>query len=143
VIAVVGWLLAAVFAVLSGLHIYWALGGRRGAAAVVPQRSSSATDQLFTPPLVMTLAVATALAGASVVELCISGVVQLPDVIAGWPRPLAFVIAAAFLLRAIGERRYVGFFKRVRGTTFSRWDDRLFSPLCLGISTGTFALAIR
>ncbi len=141
--SVAGWLLAAVVAILSGLHVYWAVGGRRGAAAVVPQKSSSATEPLFTPPLLLTLAVAIALASAAAIELCISGVVAPPEAIAAWPRPLAFTIAAAFLLRAIGERRYVGFFKRVRGTTFSRWDDRFFSPLCLFISVVTFALAIR
>lgn len=138
-----GCLLATVFAVLSGLHVYWALGGRRGADAVLPRKSSSAIDPLFTPPLYLTLAVAIALASAGAIELFISGVLSPPRAIAAWPRPLAFVCAAAFLLRAIGDVRYVGFFKRVRGTTFSRWDDRFFSPLCLFISVVTFALALR
>jgi hypothetical protein len=41
------------------------------------------------------------------------------------------VLAAVFFLRAIGEFRLVGFFKRVRNTRFARWDTLLFSPLCL------------
>jgi hypothetical protein len=42
------------------------------------------------------------------------------------------VLAALFGARAIGERRYVGFFKRVRGTAFAWWDTRVFSPLSIG-----------
>ena len=45
-----------------------------------------------------------------------------------------------FAARAIGERRYVGFFKRVRTTEFAWWDTRVYSPLCAGISVGYFAL---
>ena len=138
-----GALLAAVFAVLFGLHVYWAFGGRRGASAVLPQKSSNTTETVFTPPRLLTLVVAIALASAGAIELFISGVIAPPDAIAAWPRRLAFVVVAAFFLRAVGEFRYVGFFKRVRGTSFSRWDDRVFSPLCLFLSAVTLALALR
>lgn len=40
-------------------------------------------------------------------------------------------VGILFLLRAIGERRYVGIFKRVRGTPFAKNDDRVFVPLCI------------
>ena len=109
---------------------------------VVPQKSATATEPLFTPPTLLTILVAIALAAGAAIELVIAGLVAPPAAIAGWFRPLAYVLAVTFLLRAIGERRYVGFFKRVRGTEFSRWDDRLFSPLCVGISLLTFALAL-
>ncbi len=39
-------------------------------------------------------------------------------------------VAAVLLLRAVGDRRYVGAFKRVRGTRFARWDTWVYSPLC-------------
>jgi len=47
---------------------------------------------------------------------------------------LAWVLAALFLIRAVGEFRYVGFFKSVRDTRFATWDSWLFSPLCLLIA---------
>ena len=45
-----------------------------------------------------------------------------------------WVIPIIFLLRAIGEFKYVGIFKRVKKTKFGRFDTKLFSPLCLIIS---------
>jgi hypothetical protein len=48
-----------------------------------------------------------------------------------------------FLVRAVGEFKLVGFFKRVRGTSFARWDTWLFSPLCLGISFAALWLALH
>jgi hypothetical protein len=53
------------------------------------------------------------------------------------------VLAVLFGGRAIGERRYVGFFKRVRGTTFAWWDTRVFSPLCAALSLGYLLLWCR
>ena len=44
-------------------------------------------------------------------------------------------VAAVFLLRAIGDFRYLGFFKTVRDTTFARNDSWLYSPLCALIAS--------
>jgi hypothetical protein len=35
-----------------------------------------------------------------------------------------------FAVRAVGDFRYCGFFKRVKGTAFARKDTLIFSPLC-------------
>jgi hypothetical protein len=45
-----------------------------------------------------------------------------------------WVLAAVFAARAVGDFRYVGFFKRVRDSRFARRDSRLFSPLCAAIA---------
>jgi uncharacterized membrane protein SpoIIM required for sporulation len=42
----------------------------------------------------------------------------------------AWLIAAVFALRAIGDFRYVGFFKRIRDTRFARLDTLAYWPLC-------------
>ena len=42
----------------------------------------------------------------------------------------AWLIAAVFALRAIGDIRYVGFFKSIRDTRFARLDTLAYSPLC-------------
>jgi len=71
----------------------------------------------------------------------------------GWPNPLGlacdnvfveiavWLIAAVFALRAIGDFRYVGFFKRIRDTRFARLDTLAYSPLCavLGVLSGIAA----
>jgi len=41
------------------------------------------------------------------------------------------VITGIFLLRAIGEFRYVGFFKKIKTTPFGQRDTKYYSPLCL------------
>ena len=48
---------------------------------------------------------------------------------------------APVLMRAIGDFRYVGFFKRVRGSRFARMDTTLYSPLCLALAAGVAAVA--
>jgi hypothetical protein len=42
-----------------------------------------------------------------------------------------WIIPAIFLLRAIGDFRYIGFFKKVKNTDFGKRDTKYFSPLCL------------
>jgi hypothetical protein len=37
-------------------------------------------------------------------------------------------------LRAIGDFRYVGFFKRIRDSKFARLDTLAYSPLCAALA---------
>jgi hypothetical protein len=50
-------------------------------------------------------------------------------------------VALAFGLRAVGDFRFVGFFKRVRGSVFARRDTWLYSPLCVLIGVLAASLA--
>lgn len=114
---------------LGAVHVYWAAGGDRYAEASVPSLptgADGAETPVLTPGPASTLVVAAALTGASV-AVSVAG-------FAGRQRWLANLVALAFLLRGVGEFRYVGVFKRVRGTTFSRRDDFVYSPLCFAIS---------
>ena len=45
-----------------------------------------------------------------------------------------WIISILFFIRAIGDFKYVGFFKKVKQTTFGEMDTTYFSPLCLVIS---------
>jgi len=49
------------------------------------------------------------------------------SIYAGW------VISLIFILRSIGEFKYLGFFKKIKTTNFGKLDSKLFSPLCLAI----------
>jgi hypothetical protein len=126
-----------VLASLGALHVYWAARGTDGSAAVIPEVGGRPA---FRPTPLATLAVAAALFTAALLAL---------GQLAGWGQPSyrwpftwgTWAVAAAFLLRAIGNFGTVGFFKRVRGTTFARWDTRLFSPLCLGLALALIGLA--
>ena len=61
----------------------------------------------------------------------------------GISRALTFAISFVFLLRAIGDFRHVGFFRRGSETAFAYWDAWLYSPLCLFIALSAFFIAWR
>jgi hypothetical protein len=46
---------------------------------------------------------------------------------------VGWIIPAIFILRAVGEFKYVGFFKRIKQMNFGKLDTKFFSHLCLGI----------
>jgi Protein of unknown function (DUF3995) len=129
---------AAVLLGLAVIHVYWAIGGRLGAGAAVPE---TAGRPAFTPSPNATLSVAL---GLTVAALVVLGRVQV------WRSslipPAAFsagtwVLAGVFLLRAVGDFRLVGFFKRVRGTRFATRDTFLYSPLCLALGLSLVGIA--
>ena len=122
-------LLATVLLLLSGLHIFWACGGRWGIGAVIPTVEQG-DQRLFTPPPLTTLAVAMALLVASLLVLLQADILNITLPI--WiPRLGVWSLAIVFALRAIGDFRYVGFFKRVRHTMFARMDTQFYTPLCV------------
>ena len=130
---------ALIFAFLGALHVFWALGGRLGFASVIPEVNGQRT---FTPTPLATFAVALALFIASFIVLGRAGLFgsRAPSEHFKWP---VFILGFGLLMRAVGAGRLVGFTKRVRGTSFARWDTRLFSPLCLALSYASLWLAFR
>jgi hypothetical protein len=136
VATVVAWAVAAIFGGLSALHVYWAIRGVGGGVGLPEVNGAPA----FVPGRPVTVAVAAALALAALVVLARAGIV-LPSVPVWMTRVAAGVLGTVFVLRAIGERKLVGFFKRVRGTRFARWDTWLFSPLCLALGVSVLWLA--
>jgi hypothetical protein len=132
-----GILLVVVFLGLGLLHLYWAAGGRLASGVAVPVVSGRRT---FNPSPAGTVLVTVAFLIAMFIILGQLG--KLGDAIPGWVFRLGTsCIAVIFFLRAVGEFRLVGFFKRVRDTPFAYWDTWLFSPLCLVIALMAFMLA--
>jgi hypothetical protein len=130
-------LIGTVLAALSALHLYWAVGGRWGHAAAVPEHHGQAA---FRPGAIGTLVVAALLAAASVLVL---GRVGLgPAARLGWLTHVgAWAISAVFLLRGLGDFRLVGVFRRVRGTRFAWWDRHLYTPLSIAVGVTTAIVA--
>ena len=126
-----------VFAAAGLLHLYWAVGGKLAKSAAVPEVSGQAA---FTPSRGATATVAVALFAAGFVVGAASGLVRVPISVSTLTF-LMYAMALVFLARAVGEFRLVGFFKRVRGTTFARFDTLLYSPLCLLIGLAILFIA--
>jgi hypothetical protein len=121
------WIVAGALFAVSGIHIYWTFGGRWGANAAVP---STGSGPLFRPSIFATavVAVLAAIAAWFVIEWGGGYKRLFPQFLfsfGGW------VLAAVFIVRAVGDFRWLGFFKRNKGTVFARWDSMLYSPLCL------------
>ena len=136
--------LVTTFAVISLMHVYWALGGQWAAAMVVPQVPVqgfvTTVRPAFKPSGWLTLIVAAALLVIAVL-VCMR---------VGWGMPavnhkaLQWVISAIALLmfaRAIGDSNLVGFFKEVKGSRFARLDTWVYSPLCAALGVGLLAVA--
>jgi hypothetical protein len=122
-------LVIAVLMLLAALHVFWALGGRWGLASAIPVVEGR---PWLEPGPLGTLAVA-------VLLLLAAGSLGGRRFLQESPWVMVFSVGswgvvAAFLLRAVGDFRVVGFFKRVRGTRFAELDSTLFAPLCVAIA---------
>jgi hypothetical protein len=130
-------LLFLIFLFLSSIHFYWAFGGKWGSTAVIPTKDDS--QPALNPGIIATLIVAFGLMGFAILPLVVTGTIhfQLPH----WLEKSAlWIIAGIFLLRAIGDFNYVGFFKKRKDTEFGKNDSRYYSPLCLMI--GLLAISL-
>ncbi len=129
----VAWLLIAVFVGLSLVHVYWFFGGQVGRLAAIPEIDGT---PVFQPSTLSTCAVAIGLALCAVLIAGTAGLLVLPlsqTALAWMTRALAVVL----LIRAIGDFRLVGFFKRIRHSRFAHLDTAVYSPLCLVLAIGT------
>ena len=131
-----GAIVAAVYGALAAVHLVWAAGGATGGSAI-PTIDGRPT---FTPGRATTLAVALALAAAAVTVMLRVGLLDSP-IPPAVVRVGTGLLGLAFVLRAIGDFRLVGFFKTVRNSRFAINDTRFFSPLCLGLGSAVLWLA--
>ncbi|MEZ0542351.1 DUF3995 domain-containing protein [Fibrella arboris] len=126
---------------ISGLHLYWAFGGKWGVAVAIPELAKTPGAKVVRPGPGMTLAVAVGLACMAGLHLYKIGwlAVSLPT----WLEQYGlWLVGAIFFLRVIGDFRYVGFFKRVTDTPFAQMDTAYYIPLCLIISISAFWTAV-
>lgn len=133
---VISMILAIVFIFLSGLHLYWALFGLKDPASVLP--SDDKGKLKMRPGKLGTILVALFLAFFAAIYL--NKVLQIYQFM-GF-RYLSLGIGTLFLLRAIGDFKYVGFFKSIKGTRFSAMDQKYYSPLALVVSVFIFVLEL-
>ncbi|WP_239616424.1 DUF3995 domain-containing protein [Cohnella mopanensis] len=124
------WIVGVILFLLSGIHLYWVVGGKRGFLAAIPNDGS---DIKFRPTKIATSVVAGALALAGLFVLELGEVMErliFPDwlfLYGGW------ILSGVFILRTVGDFRWIGFSKKQKGTLFAKWDTLLYSPLCLFI----------
>jgi hypothetical protein len=125
------------FVALALWHFRMALLPASGTSGAVP---SVAGRPLFVPSARATAAVGFVLLLFACLVAATGGLVHvgIPPRLLTWS---SFALALGLLARAIGEFKYVGFFKRVRGTRFAKLDTLLYSPLCLLLAVGVAVVA--
>lgn len=121
------WIAGGILFFLSAVHVYWAMGGSKGARAAIPSRGGEPAFRASGPA---TFVVAALLATAAWLILELGGIGNglFSDSLlrlGGWTLTVVFVV------RSIGDFKWVGFFKTVKGTMFAAMDTRFYSPLCL------------
>ena len=133
----IAWCVSLVFVALAVWHFRMALWPSSGVGGAVPSVSGKL---LFVPSIKAT-------AGVGVVLLLFAGLVAAAGgllEVGTPPRVLSWAclaLALGLLARAIGDFKYVGFFKRVRDSRFARLDTMVYSPLCLLLAVGVALVA--
>jgi hypothetical protein len=130
-------ILWAAFALLAGWHFIMAAMPSSGRGGAVPSVDGKA---LFKPSRAATVAVGLVLLAFAALVAATAGILHTglhPALLAG----LSYALAAGLLARGVGEFRYLGLFKRVRGSRFATLDTFVYSPLCLLLAAGVAALA--
>jgi hypothetical protein len=129
--------LSSIFVGLAMWHFVMAGRPTSGRSGAVPVTDGKA---LFVPSARATVAVGVALLLFAALVAGTAGLISfgLPGWLLRW---LSYGLALGLLARAIGEFRYVGFFKRVVGSRFATLDTFVYSPLCLALAVGVALVA--
>ena len=124
---------------ISLLHFYWALGGNKASGFVIPMKANGST--VFKPGIFATLLVAFVLLVFAL--LILANLAQLGQIIEpNYLKPLTSLIAIVFIIRALGDFKFVGFSKRIKNTAFARNDSLYYSPLSLLIGIISLLIAV-
>jgi hypothetical protein len=124
------------FVFLAAVHLYWAFSRPAAKRIAIPE---VAGRPAFIPSRSATLGVAVSFFACALLVIVTFRFVPtlIPQKVLCW---FTFGLALVFITRAIGEFRLIGFFKKVKGTTFARLDSTLYSPLSVAIAIGLFII---
>jgi len=131
-------ILFVIFTSLGFIHFYWLLGGKWGLEKVIPTKDNQ--TNMPSIPKFATLIVGLVLVSFGLLYLIKSPLanLEIPDWVTNYGY---WIIPVVFILRAIGDFKYVGFFKKIKDTEFAKADSKWFVPLCLTI--GIFGILIQ
>ena len=131
-------ILSVVCTLITVIHLYWFFGGNWGLQHVIPTKN--ALEDFRPPPKFATLLVALGMFLIGLMYLVKAEIIlfEIPNWISKYGY---WLIPSIFIIRAIGEFKYVGFFKKIQQTVFAEADTKWFTPLSLCI--GCLGLVIQ
>jgi hypothetical protein len=126
-----------VFFLLGALHFYWAVGGKWATDEVVPTKPTG--EKLFS-----TSALSCVIVGSGLWLFAFVHVVNARLIFVNTNLPVIHYVTLAmgivFLVRFVGDFKWVGIFKKVKDTSFGKNDTLYYAPVCLFLSLSSFAL---
>ncbi len=126
-----------VFFLLGTLHFYWAVGGKWATDDVVPTKPTG--EKLFTTSAISCVLVGSGLWLMSFVHVANAGLIFKGSDFTIF-RYSTLAIGIIFLVRFMGDFKWVGLSKKVKGTSFAKNDALYYTPLCLFLSISSFVL---
>ena len=131
-------ILLAIFTSLGIIHFYWLFGGKWGLEKALPTKEIG--EKAIEPPKIATAIVGIGLISFGLFYLVKTGLInfQVPNWMITYG---SWIIPSIFIIRAIGDFKYIGFFKKIKNTEFAKADSNRFAPLCLTI--GIFGILIQ
>jgi hypothetical protein len=128
---------ALIFAIISGFHFYWAMGGTVGFDVVLP--SNRDASKALNPSKSVTCIAALVFLGIAIFYLIKADLIPIP-----LPRLInnygLYALASVLIIRAMGDFKYAGFFKTIKDTPFADYDTKYYSPLCLFLGLSTLVI---
>ena len=120
-------ILTSTLILISLIHLYW-LFGEVGMNQALPTNEQG--ERLLNPGKFLTLVVVFILTGFAWVSYMLDMPHELWIELTGWG------LAILFFLRAVGDFKIGGLFKKIKNTQFAKHDTWLYVPLCFLISVG-------
>lgn len=132
-------ILSTIYILIGLLHFYWLFGGKFGFENSIPTKQSG--EIVLNPKVIdfISVGIGLILFGLYYVLLLTQVDLRFPNwlmISVGW------VIPTIFFIRAIGDFNYVGFFKKVKGTSFAKADTKFFSVLCLFLALSGYGISL-
>ncbi|MFZ1749890.1 MAG: DUF3995 domain-containing protein [Saprospiraceae bacterium] len=127
-IPVLSIILATIFGLLGFIHFYWSFGKTWGLDITIPTTLSG--DRVLRPKKLDCALVGLGLSLCSLFYLKLSGLIDF-EISSTSIKVVSWIIPVIFILRAIGDFKYVGYFKKIKNTSFGIADSKIFTPLCL------------
>ncbi|MEP4948900.1 MAG: DUF3995 domain-containing protein, partial [Flavobacteriaceae bacterium] len=124
------------FIFLAGLHFYWAIFGIKDSSKVLHTNAKNNKTKVpgkFGAVFVGLVLLFFALIYINKVTFYI---------VSNWTGYASIAIGILFIIRALGDFKYVGFFKSAKNSKFSALDTRYYSPLCLLLGVLILALEL-
>lgn len=121
------------------LHFYWAFGGKWAYEKVLPLKREG--DRVINPNSYVTVLVGIVFIFFALIYVVEVRLIELklPRIISDYGVKL---LSLLFILRVTGDFKYIGFFKKIKNTTFAKNDTMLYTPLCLFLGIVAFLIQV-